>query len=69
MNRMVPIATVSRTQNRRNLTPMVVSGTHSLDMSLWLMEGKTPDRLCPLQRQGAVKLGHEGLDLRHLHDG
>lgn len=42
MNRMVPIATVSRTQDRRNLTPMVVSGTHSLDMSLWLMEGKTP---------------------------
>lgn len=42
MNRMVPIATVRRTQNRANLTPMVVSGTHSLDMSLWLMEGKTP---------------------------
>ncbi len=42
MNRMVPIATVRRTNNRRNLTPMVVSGTHSLDMSMWLMEGKTP---------------------------
>lgn len=42
MNRMVPIATVRRTQNRRHLTPMVVSGTHSLDMSMWLMEGKTP---------------------------
>ncbi|MDA0706380.1 MAG: Gfo/Idh/MocA family oxidoreductase [Proteobacteria bacterium] len=42
MNRMVPIATVSRTQNRRHLTPMVVSGTHSLDLSMWLMEGKTP---------------------------
>lgn len=42
MNRMVPIATVSRTQNRRHLTPMVVSGTHSLDMSMWLMEGKSP---------------------------
>lgn len=42
MNRMVPIATVRRTNNRVNLTPMVVSGTHSLDMSLWLMEGKTP---------------------------
>ena len=42
MNRMVPIATTRRTNNRRNLTPMVVSGTHSLDMSLWLMEGKTP---------------------------
>ena len=42
MNRMVPIATVRRTQDRRHLTPMVVSGTHSLDMSLWLMEGKSP---------------------------
>lgn len=42
MNRMVPIATVRRTQNRRHLTPMVVSGTHSLDMSMWLMEGKAP---------------------------
>jgi len=42
MNRMVPIATVSRTQDRANLTPMVVSGTHSLDMSMWLMEGKKP---------------------------
>lgn len=42
MNRMVPIATVRRTQERATLTPMVVSGTHSLDMSLWLMEGKTP---------------------------
>jgi len=42
MNRMVPIATVSRTQERATLTPMVVSGTHSLDMSMWLMEGKTP---------------------------
>jgi predicted dehydrogenase len=42
MNRMVPIATLSKTSERRNLTPMVVSGTHSLDMSLWLLEGKTP---------------------------
>ncbi|OUU78816.1 MAG: oxidoreductase [Gammaproteobacteria bacterium TMED78] len=42
MNRMVPIATISKTKNRNNLTPMVVSGTHSLDMSMWLMEGKRP---------------------------
>ncbi|MDZ5696636.1 Gfo/Idh/MocA family oxidoreductase [Chelativorans sp. M5D2P16] len=42
MNRMVPIATVRRTQDRRHLTPMVVSGTHSLDMSMWLMAGKEP---------------------------
>ena len=42
MNSMVPIATVRRTNERKNLTPMVVSGTHSLDMSLWLLEGKNP---------------------------
>lgn len=42
MNRMVPIATIRKTNERHNLTPMVVSGTHSLDMSMWLMEGKTP---------------------------
>ena len=42
MNRMVPLATVRRTNARINLQPMVVSGTHSLDMSMWLMEGKEP---------------------------
>jgi myo-inositol 2-dehydrogenase/D-chiro-inositol 1-dehydrogenase len=42
MNRMVPIATVRRTNQRRTLTPMVVSGTHALDMSMWLMGGKKP---------------------------
>lgn len=42
MNRMVPIATIAKTTQRKNLTPMVVSGTHSFDMSMWLMEGKTP---------------------------
>jgi len=42
MNRMVPIATVRRTDQRKTLTPMVVSGTHCLDMCMWLMEGKTP---------------------------
>lgn len=42
MNRMVPLATIRKTNERAHLTPMVVSGTHSLDMSMWLMEGKTP---------------------------
>lgn len=42
MNRMVPDATLRKTEERSTLTPMVVSGTHSLDMTLWLMEGKTP---------------------------
>ena len=42
MNRMVPLATLRRTSEKVNLQPMVVSGTHSLDMSMWLMEGKEP---------------------------
>jgi len=42
MNGMIPQATLRRTTERVNLQPMVVSGTHSLDLSLWLMEGKEP---------------------------
>ena len=42
MNRLVPIATVEKTERRGMLTPMVVSGTHSLDMCMWFMEGKKP---------------------------
>jgi predicted dehydrogenase len=42
MNRMVPIATVRRTADRKHLTPMVVSGTHSLDLMMWMLEGKEP---------------------------
>jgi myo-inositol 2-dehydrogenase/D-chiro-inositol 1-dehydrogenase len=39
---MVPLATLAKTDDRSQLTPMVVSGTHSLDMSMWLLEGKEP---------------------------
>ena len=42
MNRMVPIATCRKTKDTKSLTPMVISGTHSFDMSMWLMEGKIP---------------------------
>jgi predicted dehydrogenase len=40
MNRMAPLGEVRLTQDRRFLTPMVVSGTHSLDMCLWIMGDK-----------------------------
>lgn len=42
MNRMVPEATLRKVSDPTGLTPMVVSGTHSLDMSMWLMEGRKP---------------------------
>jgi predicted dehydrogenase len=41
MNQMAPIGEVRLTQDRRFLTPMVVSGTHSLDMCMWLLSGQT----------------------------
>ncbi|MBO6784563.1 MAG: Gfo/Idh/MocA family oxidoreductase, partial [Alphaproteobacteria bacterium] len=37
MNQMAPTGETRLTQDRRFLTPMVVSGTHSLDMAFWLM--------------------------------
>lgn len=42
MNRMVPEATLRKVDDTTGLTPMVVSGTHSLDMCMWLMEGRKP---------------------------
>lgn len=42
MNRMVPEATLRKVSDPTGLTPMVVSGTHSLDMSMWLLEGRKP---------------------------
>lgn len=42
MNRTVPLATLRRTSRRAALTPIVVAGTHSVDLCLWLLEGKTP---------------------------
>lgn len=39
MNRMVPVATLRRTQQRATLTPMVVSGTHCLDVCMWMLDG------------------------------
>jgi myo-inositol 2-dehydrogenase / D-chiro-inositol 1-dehydrogenase len=39
MNRMVPMATLRRTGQKSALTPMVVSGTHSVDVCLWLLDG------------------------------
>jgi myo-inositol 2-dehydrogenase / D-chiro-inositol 1-dehydrogenase len=42
MNRMVPEATLRKVADPVGLTPMVVSGTHSLDMCMWLLDGRRP---------------------------
>jgi len=72
MNRMVPIATLARTPEKGVLTPMVVSGTHSLDMCMWLMEGKEPVEV--YARSGDQTLGEFGtkdftFGIFTMHDG
>jgi predicted dehydrogenase len=42
MNRLVAIDNYKRSDNRAEVTPMVISGTHALDMVMWLMEAKKP---------------------------
>jgi myo-inositol 2-dehydrogenase/D-chiro-inositol 1-dehydrogenase len=42
LNRDSPISRLTITDQPGLLTPMVVSGTHSLDLVLWCLEGKRP---------------------------
>jgi predicted dehydrogenase len=42
MNRLVAIDNYRRTDNPSEISPMVISGTHALDVVMWLMEAKKP---------------------------
>ncbi|HTP96312.1 MAG TPA: Gfo/Idh/MocA family oxidoreductase [Burkholderiales bacterium] len=42
MNRLVAIDNYRRSDNPAEVSPMVISGTHALDVVMWLMEGKKP---------------------------
>jgi predicted dehydrogenase len=42
LNRMSAIAALQLDPEPSRLTPMVSSGTHSLDLALWFLEGKSP---------------------------
>lgn len=42
MNRLVAIDNYQRSDNPAEISPMVISGTHALDIVMWLMETKTP---------------------------
>ena len=54
MNRLVAIDNYKRTDDPKTISPMVISGTHALDIVMWYMEAKTPvECLRPLDRQGA----------------
>src|SRR5688572_7807880 len=42
MNRLVAIDNYKRTKDPAQISPMVISGTHALDIVMWLMEAKKP---------------------------
>jgi len=42
MNRLVAIDNYRRTDDPASISPMVISGTHALDIVMWLMEAKRP---------------------------
>jgi len=42
MNRLVAIDNYKRTNDPKTISPMVISGTHALDIVMWYMEAKTP---------------------------
>ena len=42
MNRLVAIDNYKRTDDPKTISPMVISGTHALDIVMWYMEQKTP---------------------------
>ncbi len=42
MNRLVAIDNYKRSDNPAEISPMVISGTHALDIVMWMMEAKTP---------------------------
>src|SRR5690242_17467900 len=42
MNRLVALDNYKRTKDPAQISPMVISGTHALDVVMWMMEGKRP---------------------------
>src|SRR5215210_890080 len=42
MNRLVAIDNYKRTDDPAGISPMVISGTHALDVCMWYLEKKTP---------------------------
>ena len=45
MNRLVALDNYKRTDDPAKISPMVISGTHALDVVMWMMEAKQPVEL------------------------
>jgi len=73
MNRLVALDNYRRTDRPETISPMVISGTHALDVVMWLMEGKTPVEAYARSIDRVLGPTHGGIDatagLITMHDG
>jgi len=63
MNRLVAIDNYKRTDKPETISPMVISGTHALDMAMWLLEGKTPVEAYARSVDRVLGPTYKGIDL------
>ncbi len=62
MNRLVALECLRRTNRPDLATPMVISGTHALDIVMWYMEKKTPVEVYARSVDMAFGKTHGGID-------
>lgn len=62
MNRLVAIDNYKRTTHPEKISPMVISGTHALDIVMWMMQGKTPVEVYARAIDKALGPEYKGID-------
>jgi predicted dehydrogenase len=62
MNRLVALDNYRRTDHPGEISPMVISGTHALDLAMWLLEAKRPVEVYARSVDKALKPICDGID-------
>src|SRR6201991_3652948 len=62
MNRLVAIDNYKRTNDPKTISPMVISGTHALDIVMWYMETKTPVECYARSIDKVLGPAYQGID-------
>jgi len=62
MNRLVALDNYKRTNDPKTISPMVISGTHALDVVMWMMEGKQPVEIYARSIDKALGPQYKGID-------
>jgi len=62
MNRLVALDNYKRTNDPKTISPMVISGTHALDVVMWMMEGTQPVELYARSVDKALGPQYKGID-------